>query len=166
MDLLSGSVAWNSLFQPTHALFDSILRGTIVYLGLFLLLRLVKNRRAGGLNLSDLLLVTLTANALQNSLIGKGSSITEGATSTLTIFFWSYTLDWLSFHFPRLRRLMHSMPEQVIRDGVILKSALRREMLTEEDLHTQLRLGGISNLNKVKEAYVEENGQLSVIQRF
>jgi uncharacterized membrane protein YcaP (DUF421 family) len=165
MEWLIGHLAWGSMFNPTHPLIDSVLRGTIVYLGLFAVLRVVKNRRAGGLSVSDLLLVTLTANALQNSLIGKGSSVTEGAASTMTVFFWSFSLDWLAFHFPRLRKFVHSAPRQVIRDGTILKAGLQREMLTEDDLWAQLRLGGINSLNNVKEAYVEENGQLSVIQR-
>lgn len=158
-------LAWSSLFDPTHPLADSVLRGTIVYLGLFLVLRLVKNRRAGGLGISDLLLVTLTANGLQNALIGKGNSITEGAATTLTVFFWSYVLDWVSYRFPRLRHLVHSGPEQVIRNGVILQAGLRREMLTEEDLRAHLRINGINDLSRVREAYVEENGQLSVVER-
>ena len=165
MHLFGGELAWNSMFYPTHSLIDSVLRGTIIYLGLFFLLRLVKNRRAGGLGISDLLLVTLTGNALQNGLIGKGHSITEGVVSTLTVFFWSFTLDWMAFHFPRLRHLVHAGPEQVIRNGSIVKAGLRREMLTEDDLMAQLRLGGITDLTKVQEAYVEENGQISVIQR-
>lgn len=157
--------AWGRLFDPTHPLLNSVLRGTIVYLGLFLVLRLVKNRRAGGLGISDLLLVTLTANGLQNALIGKGNSITEGGVTTLTVFFWSFVLDWINYRFPRLRHLVHSGPEQVIRNGVILQAGLRREMLTENDLLSHLRLNGISDLSKVHEAYVEENGQLSVVQR-
>ena len=136
METFFGHIAWGSMFDPTHALFDSFLRGTIVYVGLFVVLRLVKNRRAGGLSISDLLLVTLTANALQNSLIGKGHSISEGAVSTITIFFWSYALDWLAFRFPGLRRLVHSQPELVVRDGKVLARGLRREMLTKEDLYS------------------------------
>ena len=135
------------------------------YLGLFALIRVVRNRRAGGVSVSDLLLVTLVGNALQNGLIGKGHSITEGVVSTMTVFFWSFTLDWLAFHFPRVRRIVHSGPRQVIRDGIILQSGLRREMLTEEDLRAQLRIGGIADLGNVKEAFIEENGQLSVLQR-
>ena len=110
MDWTGGHLAWGSIFDPTHSLLDSVFRGTIVYLGLFALIRLVRNRRAGGVSVSDLLLVTLVGNALQNGLIGKGHSITEGIVSTLTVFFWSFLIDWLAFHFPFLRRLDHSGP--------------------------------------------------------
>lgn len=158
-------MAWESIFDPTHSLLDSVVRGTIVYLGLFALIRLVRNRRAGGVSVTDLLLVTLVGNALQNGLVGKGHSITEGIVSTFTVFFWSFVIDWLAFHFPRIRWIAHSGPRLVIRDGTILQAGLRREMLTEEDLRAQLRIGGISDLANIKEAYIEENGQLSVLQR-
>lgn len=154
---------WASMFTPKHSLFDNFLRGTLIYVGLFAVLRLVKNRSSGSIGVSDLLLVTLTANALQNTLVGKGDSLPEGAVSTLTVFFWSYAFDWVSYRFPRLRWLLHSKPEQVIRDGVVLRQGLKREMLTLDDLNMHLRLNGIKDATGIKEAYIEPNGEISIV---
>ncbi len=164
MHVLFGHMSWENLFVPKDALFDSVIRGTLVYVGLFVVLRLVRNRSIGGLGVSDLLLVILVANALQNGLIGEGSSVTEGVVSALTVFFWAHVLDWLAFRFPRLRRLMRSRPVAVMRAGRVLPDGLRREMLTREDLAAQLRLNGIADPSEVRDAFVEENGQLSVVR--
>lgn len=161
--ILFGHMSWSRMFVPHDSLLDSVIRGTVTYIGLFAILRLVRNRSVGGLGVSDLLLVILVANALQNGLIGKGSSLTEGAVSALTVFFWAHVTDWLAFRFPRLRRLVHSRPVAVIRAGRVLPEGLRREMLTREALEAQLRINGVADPGAVREAFVEENGQLSVV---
>ena len=94
----------------------------------------------------------LRRQCFANGLIGKGHLIPEGVVSTLTVFFWSFAVDWLAFHSPRIRWIAHSGPRQVIRDSSILQAGLRREMLTEEDLRAQLRIRDTSDLANVKEA--------------
>ncbi|MNJ82530.1 hypothetical protein D3C77_819980 [compost metagenome] len=52
-----------------------------------------------------------------------------------------------------------------MRDGVIAKRALRREYLTEDELMSQLRLEGVLDLSEVRRAYMEPDGDVSVIKR-
>ena len=68
-------IGWGRLFQPTHTLLDEVVRGSLVYLALFTVLRVMQNRQAGSISLSDLLLVSLTTQAFQNSMIGEGKSL-------------------------------------------------------------------------------------------
>lgn len=165
MDIGDLGIKWGGLFDPTHGLINSVIRGTIVYLGLYAVLRMMNNRRSGSIRLSDLLLVTLVSSAVQNSMVGEGRSLTEGAVTSLTLFFWSYAVDWLAFHFPRLRWLVQSEPSQVIQDGRPLSKGLRKEMITEDDLRAQLRVAGIYDMTKVDCAAIEANGELSVRPR-
>lgn len=158
-------IGWEGLLEPTHSLLNSVLRGTVVYLALFAVLRMVNNRRSGSVGLSDLLLVTLTSSAVQGSMVGEGRSLTEGGVVAGTIFFWSFALDWLAFRFPRLRRLVRSEPVPVVRDGQVLRDGLRRELLTGEDLEALLRLHGLDGPGPVRLALVEANGALSVLLR-
>lgn len=160
-----GDAGWGGLLDPTNSLFNSVLRGTVVYLALFAALRMMNNRRSGNMGVSDLLLVTLLSGAVENSMVGEGRSLTEGGVVAATIFFWAYALDWLAFRFPRLRWLVRSGPQTVIEDGRILRAGLKRELLTEEDLLAQLRAQGVDDVATVRRAFVEANGSLSVIAR-
>lgn len=158
-------INWGRLLDPTHSLLNAVARGTIVYLALFAVLRVTHNRQSGNIGLSDLLLITLTTGAVQNSMVGDGKSLTEGGVVAGTIFFWSYALNWLAFRFPRLRWLAKSRPRAVIEDGNILHLGLRRELLTKDDLMAQLREQGVEDVSAVQKAYIEANGALSVIMR-
>src|SRR4029434_10232353 len=95
-------IDWKSVFIPSLYIAEIILRGTIVYLFLFVLLRLLR-RGAGAIGISDLLVVVLIADAAQNAMASEYKSITEGLILVTTIVGWDYFLDWLGYKFPRLR---------------------------------------------------------------
>jgi uncharacterized membrane protein YcaP (DUF421 family) len=52
-----------------------------------------------------------------------------------------------------------------IMDGRINQKALRRELMTHEELLEELRLRGISDVSTVARAYLEMNGMLSVLTK-
>jgi uncharacterized membrane protein YcaP (DUF421 family) len=41
---------------------------------------------------------------------------------------------------------------------------MRRELITDEELWSKLREAGIDSLDEVKEAYIEADGQISIIK--
>jgi uncharacterized membrane protein YcaP (DUF421 family) len=155
---------WKSIFLPDIPLIEIILRGTVMYMTLFVLLRIVLKRQTGSLGMTDLLLITLIADASQNAMAGGYQSILSGIVLVCTIMFWSYTLDWLGFKFPWFGRLIEPAPLPLIKDGKLLRRNMRRELITEEELLSQLREQGLDDFAKVKEAYIESNGQISVVQ--
>jgi uncharacterized membrane protein YcaP (DUF421 family) len=153
------------LFNPEVGIFEIILRGSIIYLTLFFLLRLFRSRHAGETRISDILVIVLIADAVQNAMASEYRSLTEGITLALTIFFWAFFLDWAAFRFPKARAWIQSGPRLVVRDGDILHSALRKEFVSEDELISMLRKEGVEKLDEVSKAYVESDGRLSVIRK-
>src|SRR5689334_6101742 len=98
---------WAGMFAPDTPPLEIFLRGSIVYLVMFTLLRVVLKRESGSLGVSDLLVVVLIADAAQNAMASDYKSITDGLLLVATIIFWSYALDWIAFHFPVLRHFIH-----------------------------------------------------------
>lgn len=156
---------WKSLFSFDIPLFEIILRGSVMYISLFILLRVVLKRQAGSLGMTDLLLITLIADASQNAMAGEYMSIPSGIVLVSTIIFWSYAFDWLSYKFPWFNRLTEPPPLPLIKAGKMLRKNMRRELITEEDLMSQLREQGVDDVGKVKEAYMESDGHISVVQQ-
>lgn len=157
-------IDWKSVFVPAIGIFEIILRGTLVYLMLFILLRLLR-REAGELGIADVLVIVLIADASQNAMASEYKSITEGAVLVLTIAFWDFTLDWLGYRFPRFQRFVRPAPLLLIKEGSMLRKNMRREMITEEELFSQLRQQGVENVSDVKKCYLEGNGRISIITR-
>jgi uncharacterized membrane protein YcaP (DUF421 family) len=82
-----------------------------------------------------------------------------------TIACWDYFLDWLSYRFPMIKRLIRPAPLLLIKDGRIKKMSLKREMITEEELETQLREQGVGSAEEVKLSFLEGDGHISVVKK-
>lgn len=153
------------LFLPDTPLLEIVLRGTVTYLSLFAILRVVDQRTAGTVGITNLLVIVLIADAAQNAMAGEYTSITDGILLVATIVAWSYVLDWLGFRYPRIGRVVHPPPRSLVEDGKPVAANLRRELITREELMTQLRLQGIEDLADVRRAAMEGNGEVSVLKR-
>ncbi len=160
--LIMTDIDWNAIFTPTLSLAEMAARGTLIYLALFALLRLMPNREIGSMGTADLLVIVMIADAAQNAMGSSYTSVTEGLVLVMTILFWSYVIDWLDYRLPQLH-LSASPPLLLIRNGRILHKNLSKEKITEDELLGQLRQHGVESAFQVKKAYIEGNGKISVI---
>jgi uncharacterized membrane protein YcaP (DUF421 family) len=144
---------------------EIFLRGTIMYLALFAMLRIVLKREAGAIGVTDLLVIVLVADASSNALSADYTSITEGVVLVGVILFWSFALNWLGFRVPWFGRLVHPPPLELIRDGRMLRRNMEKELISEQELMSQLRQQGVDDVSDVKRACIEGDGHISVVTR-
>lgn len=158
-------VDWTELFVPTHSLAEMIVRGTLMYLGLWVVLRFVMKRQAGSVGIADLLVIVVIADAAQNGFAREYQSVTEGVVLVLTIVFWNFALDWLAYRFPSLRWLVEAPPIPLVRNGRRIRRNLAKELISDDELLSQLREQGVDRVADVDQAFLEGDGQISVIKK-
>jgi uncharacterized membrane protein YcaP (DUF421 family) len=156
---------WGQIFGLTVSPWELIVRGTAMYLFLFLLFRVVIRRRVGAVGMADILVLVIVADAAQNAMSGEYKSVTDGAILVGTIIFWNVLIDWLNYRFPALQNWLEAPPLLLIRDGRVLYRNLRHEFVTEDELKSKLREKGVRDYSEVAEAYMESDGGVSVIKR-
>jgi uncharacterized membrane protein YcaP (DUF421 family) len=132
---------------------------------LFLLLRIGPKREAGAAGITDLLVVVLIADAAQNAMAGSYTSITEGVVLVMTIIFWSWTLNWVAYRSSWFERFVMGPPLPLVRNGKLLRQNMRRELISEDELMSQLRLQGVNSVAEVRMAAIEPDGRISVVMR-
>lgn len=159
------TIDWLKTFAPTQPFLETFVRGSILYLALVLLLRFALKREAGQLGMPDLLVLVLLGDASQNAMAGHYTSITDGLLLVLTLVFWSVALNWLSYRFRPIGRLLTPGALTLVRDGRMLRRHMHRELITEDELMSQLRLQGVDDLSAVREARMEGDGRISVVTR-
>jgi uncharacterized membrane protein YcaP (DUF421 family) len=157
-------INWHDLFVPAHPI-ETIVRGSLMYLSLFLLMRFVLKRESGSIGTADLLMVVVIADAAQNAMAGDYKSITDGVILVVTIMSWNYAIDWLNYHSPTMRRVLQPKPLLLVKNGRMYKQNMRKELITKEELIAELRENGVEDLSEVKEARIEEDGHVSVIKK-
>lgn len=156
---------WVAILAPSASLLELFVRGTITFLVLMMLLRVVGQRESGGLGLTDLLVVVLVADAASAGLTGNAESISDGFVLVSTILFWSVLLDAVAYRWPRFGTILKARPQPLIKDGQLNRRVMRREFMSTDEVLSQLRLHGIEDPAEVERAYLEPNGMISVIRR-
>lgn len=144
---------------------ELFLRTTIIYLGLLASMRFVARREAGSLELPDLLMIVLIADGVQNGMSGDYSSVTGAAIVGGTILGWNYLLTALMYQSETLRGLISPKPLLLVRDGVMVRKNMRRELVTPDELESLLRINDVHDIDEVAAAYLEPDGELSVRKR-
>lgn len=157
-------IDWSQLFIPSTSLAEIAVRGTAIYVFLFAVMRFLPRREVGGMGASDILVVVLIADAVQQGMAGKYESITEALLLAGVIFFWATVIDYLDFHFPRLH-ISEPDAVRVVLQGRLLRRNMKREKVTEDEVMAQVRQHGFTSLEQVKAAYIEGDGHFSVIGR-
>jgi uncharacterized membrane protein YcaP (DUF421 family) len=61
--------------------------------------------------------------------------------------------------------LIYPKPLMLIEDGRTLPQNLRSELLTTDELMSQLRAQGVADIADVRQAFLEGSGQLTVVKR-
>ena len=158
-------IDWSGLFGLSLNPIELIIRGTAIYWFIFLLFRLVLHRDIGAIAIADVMLLVLIADAASNGMSGRYNSITDGCILVATLAGWNYLLNWASFHFPGIRRLVEPPPLALVLDGKIQRKAMRQELISVEELQSKLREQGIEEFDEIKIAYLEDNGEISVSRR-
>jgi uncharacterized membrane protein YcaP (DUF421 family) len=164
MDKLFG-IEGAELLIPTHSVLEMIVRGSLMYLALFVILRFVMRRQAGSIGIADILVIVVIADAAQNGFAKEYRSITEGVLLVLTIVFWDFVIDWLGYRYPALGRLLERRPVPIIQNGKVLRRNMRQEYVTDDELKSFLRRAGVDSVEAVKSAHIESDGEISIVKK-
>ena len=67
-------------------------------------------------------------------------SVTEGLVLVMTSWVvWEYLIDWLTYRFAALRPVLRPPSLTMVKEGQIVEEAMRKEMLSIDELASQLR---------------------------
>jgi uncharacterized membrane protein YcaP (DUF421 family) len=144
---------------------DIVLRSIVVFLFIWVLMRIVGRRELSNMQPFDLIIIIVIGDLVQQAATQQDMSVTGAILSAGTIGLLTVVFSWFSWRFPRVRPVLDGKPIVIVEDGKPLMDNMRRERVTIEELAAQARLKGIESLESVKWAVLETGGQVSFIQK-
>lgn len=144
---------------------ELILRGTVVYAFLLVLLRITGKRQIGQLAPFDLVLLLVLSNAVQNSMNGGDNSLVGGLISATTLVALNYGMSYATFKNKKLEALIEGRPQVIIHNGRVFEEVMRNAKLTHHELNAALRRSGCTCAEEVQIAVLENNGSISIVTR-
>ncbi len=158
-------IDWSGIFVPQHSLLDLFIRGSVVYLSVYLLFRFVVLRMGASVSIGNILIAVIIADAVSNGIQGEYKTVTGALVLALTVVFWDLVIEALQHRFNVVREFLGGSPVMVIHEGRYLHGNMRRHLLSEHELMSELRQSGVDDVSKVKVAYLETDGKVSVIEK-
>lgn len=155
-------IHWFEMFVPSVSPLEIFIRGTLIYLFCFVVMRFTR-RGISGISISDLLIIVMIADAAQNGMSADYKSVTDGVMLILTLIFWDYVLNLLQDKVPFIRELFYPKPVELIKNGKLLRKNMDRNYITYEELMSQVRESGIEKVSAVKLSCMEGDGSISII---
>ena len=144
---------------------DIVLRATVIFVALYLLVRLMGKRELGQMTPFELIVLVVIGDLIQQGVTQNDFSLTGAIIAISTIAFLALLRSWASYLWPWAERMLEGEPRVIVRDGEILTANLRRSRLTPREIESEMRLAGISDLGKVAWGILETRGKISFIQR-
>jgi uncharacterized membrane protein YcaP (DUF421 family) len=153
------------MWIPQESVLDLIIRGVVVYVSLFILLRFIGKKHVGELSPFDLVVLLIISETVDGSLIGDDHSLTGGLISAATLVLVVQIVGYFTWRFRPIEKFVDGLPRILVRHGHVCTDILNGEQVTRSELLEALRREGHSSLTKVRLAVLETDGSITFATR-
>lgn len=139
------------------------IRTIIIYLFMFVIMRLMGKRQLSDMQPFDLVVTLLIANLASVPVSDPAVPLAYGVVTILGLFIMQRLVSHISLKSEKIRTVICGSPLVVIAKGVLREDVMRAANFTLNDLSEQLRDKGVFSFSDVEYAILETNGSLSVL---
>jgi uncharacterized membrane protein YcaP (DUF421 family) len=145
---------------------DAVLNGMAIYVVLLLLFRLAGKRSLAQASVSDLLLLLILGEAIQQAVVGRENySVVVSAALIVVLLGLIRLSDYLGTRTRRDETAVHA-PIVLVEDGEPLPEQMTRARVTEQDIITHARRSqGVERIEQIKYAVLDKTGDIAIVPR-
>ena len=144
---------------------DIVLRACVAYIFIIFILRIIGRRELSSLGPSDLVLLVVMGDLVQNGVTQSDDSVTGIMLAISTFGLLTLAMSFLTYKSRRAQMVIEGAPLILLQDGKPIEKNLRSERLNVDDLQEQARGQGIESLDDVKWCVLEASGSMSFIKK-
>lgn len=145
---------------------DSVLRGAVTYLVIWVIFRLSGKRTLAEITTFDFVLLLIISETTQGALQDGDNSLTNAVLLIITLLTIDIGLSLWKQRSPTVEKLVDGVPLLILADGVPIRDRLDKERIDEADILAAARhLRGVERLSQIKYAVLECNGGITIIPR-
>lgn len=142
-----------------------LIRTLIVYAVLILTMRLMGKRQIGELEVTDLVTTLLLSEIASLPITNQDIPLSYAIIPMITLLVLEVLSSLLLLRFPRLKPLVSARPTVIISRGRLHQKELLSLRISMDELMSEVRQQGLTDLSHVECAILEKNGKLTVIPK-
>ena len=138
--------------------------GAGIYLALLLLTRILGLRSFSKMSGFDFPVTVAIGAVIAATLLLPEPSLLQGTAGLAALFGTQYAIGLLRRKSERIRSLLENRPLLVMAGPDVVSGALEKAQITQDELHSRLRLAGITHPSQVLAVIVEPTGEVAVLR--
>ena len=143
---------------------DTIIRATVVYWVLLIVLRMIGRRTASQLSPFEMLVLFLLGGMSIQAVVADDRSLVNAIAGIFAIAVNHVFVSWLKEISTGFRKVVDGTPVVVLEDGQVRRDLLHGLRMIDEDLMAAARQKGARSLDEIKLAVVERDGTVSLFR--
>ena len=143
---------------------ELVIRAAILFAFLWLVLRAMGKRELAQLNPFELVLLIVLGDLVQQAVTLEDHSLVGAGVIVSTLALLTVFTSWASLRSHWFARLFEGEPTPVWRDGKPVEWTMRMERIRMDELVAEARKQGISDMEDVYLATLEEDGTISFLR--
>lgn len=140
---------------------ELILRATVVYLSLLMLVRVSGRRTVGQFTPFDLLVIMLLSEAVSNALNGGDESLAGGLIVACALVALNMLMAYLSSHSRQMSKILDGTAVLLGRNGRFFEDVMKRCRLSDEEVQEALRESDC-RIDEMEYVFLEADGRVTV----
>lgn len=140
-----------------------IFRTLIIYIALLVAMRMMGKRQLGELEISELVVAVVIADAAAIPLQDIGIPLINGLIPLVILLCCEILITGAAKKSIRLRLFLFGQPSILIENGIINQVEMKKNRFTLDELYEELRQQSITDIGKVERAVLETSGNLTVV---
>lgn len=150
-------------FDDLSGLVRVAILGVGAYVAIVLLLRTTGKRTLSKMNAFDFVVTIALGSMLATILLSKDVPLLEGVFALFILMALQYAVTWTSVRSPRFRSWIKAEPQTLLRNGVFVEDAMRRERVTRDEIMAAMRKAGHDDPARIRLVMLETDGSMSVV---
>jgi uncharacterized membrane protein YcaP (DUF421 family) len=143
---------------------ELVLRATVVYFALLLMIRVSGKRTVGQFTPFDLLVVMLLSESVSSSLSGGDNSLAAGLILAATLIVINLGVAFATARSAKLENFVQGRPILVGHNGEVFKDRLQSQHMSIADFEQALREADCE-IQDMRCAFLEADGKISILKK-
>src|SRR5215217_3848681 len=149
---------------PVEFLLEVLIRTTIIYLVLLVILRFLGKRMGGQLTISELAVMLTLGAIISVPMQIPDRGILQGILVLICALVFQRGINYLAVKNEKIERLLQGRESQIVKDRMMIYDELKAMKISREQMMAVLRNQKIYNLGEVRRVYIEACGLFSVFK--
>jgi len=144
---------------------DIVIRAAVAYVFIIFVLRVIGRRELSSLGPSDLVLVVVLGDLVQNGVTQSDQSVSGMFIAISAFALLTVGMSVLTFKSRRAQTLVEGQPLILVQDGMPVEKNLRAERIRVDDVADEARGQGIEKIDDIKWCLLETSGAMSFVKK-